>query len=79
MNEDPWFVSGFGFGAAKQPDFTSQERAGMVAWCLARGDEMSIKDVQNLAGLKPRGAQKLMVKLARVLPIRRVDGVWSSF
>lgn len=65
-------------GATKFPAFTSQERAAMVAWELANGKKMSTKDVQNLTELKPRAARELLTKLARVLPIRRMDGVWSS-
>lgn len=56
---------------------TSQERAAKVAWFLARGIHLTNGQVQDWTGLSRSGASRLMVKLARVLPIVKCEGTWS--
>ena len=62
----------------KAEDLTSQERAAVVAWELARGRKLSTKEIRKLTGLSVSGVSRLMTRLARVLPVWRDDGVWSS-
>ena len=57
---------------------TSQEKAAKIAWFLAKGEELSNERVRVLTGLSRSGASRLMTKLAHVLPIVKVEGVWST-
>lgn len=57
-------------------EYTSQERAMLVAWALCEGTKLTVKDVVYLTGLKPRSAKILLGKAERVLPIMKgVEGV----
>ena len=57
---------------------TSQERAAKVAWFLARGIHLTNGQICDWTGLSRSGAGRLMIKLARVLPIVKCEGVWSA-
>ena len=57
-------------------DLVITERAALVAWHLAQGEAMTTCDVAETVGLCRTAAYKLMTKLARVLPIVHLDGVW---
>ena len=58
-------------------ELTPQERAGLVAWHLARGRSLRTVEVARLVGLKERGARALLGRLSRILPIRQDDsGSW---
>jgi len=60
-------------------DFTSQERAALIAWHLAHGEAMRTTDIAELAEITWDGASKLMNRLSRVLPIYRDDsGFWQA-
>lgn len=58
-------------------DYTPQERAAIVAWHLARGDELTNWDIERLTGLSSRRVRELMCGLARVLPIHCAGGRWQ--
>jgi hypothetical protein len=59
-------------------DYTAQEKAALVTWHLAHGEELTTAEIALMAGLTFQGAWFLMIRLARVLPIYRNDaGVWA--
>ena len=59
-------------------EYTSQERAMLVAWALCEGTKLTVKDVVRLTGLKPRGAKILLGKAGRVLPVLKDDQGWGK-
>ena len=58
------------------PD-TPQERAAIVAWRLAIGEELTTLDVAYSTGLSIRRSQELLNELSRVVPIHCVAGLWQ--
>ena len=56
----------------------SQERAAKIAWFLARGIYLTNGQICAWTGLSRQGVAAMMTKLARVLPIVKVEGVWSA-
>ena len=59
-------------------EFTSQERAMLVAWALCSGSKVTVDNVIQLTGLKPRSARTLLVQAERVLPILKVGKGWRK-
>ena len=64
-------------------DLCPTERFGVIAWRLARGEQLTTADAARLTGLTRFGAWHLLDKLSRVLPLTQVrtsDGrlVWRS-
>jgi len=54
------------------------ERAGLVAYCLARGEALTIEQVRDMAGYqRNREARRLLQRLARVIPIYQQNGQWE--
>ncbi len=59
-------------------DWTPEERAGMIAWNMARGAEYTLAQVAAITGLTISGARQLLCKLSRPLPIcPDDDGIWK--
>lgn len=59
-----------------EPD-TPTERAAIVGWLLASGEELSTTAIGYQCKMSARGARKMMNRLSRVLPITsRGDGKW---
>lgn len=58
------------------PD-TPQERAAVIAWRLAIGEELTTLEVARCTGLGIRRAQMLLNELSRVVPIHCVEGYWQ--
>lgn len=58
-------------------ELTPQERAAIVAWFLARGEELTTRDIARYTGLSMRRAQSLINDLSRVLPIYFCVGRWQ--
>ena len=59
-------------------DYTAQERAALVVWCLAHGEGLQTRDIAKLTGLTRQGAWELMQHLSRVIPIYQDDtGTWA--
>lgn len=50
-------------------DMVVTERAGMIAFALGRGAQLSNHDIQAMTGLGPSGAWLMMGRLSRVLPL----------
>jgi DNA-binding CsgD family transcriptional regulator len=62
-----------------QSDLIVTERAGRVAWRLAKGAKMTTCEVAKREEIHIRSAYHLMNKLARVLPIRLDEyGYWAE-
>ena len=59
-------------------EYTSQERAMLVAWALCDGFKLTVKEVAFMTGLKPRGARLLLSQAGRVLPIVKDGGAWRK-
>jgi len=59
-------------------DLTPQERAALIAWRLARGEELTTRDVADCTGLTVRRARMLLNEISRVVPIHRVIGYWQN-
>ena len=57
---------------------TAQERAGKVAWLLARGARLRTREVARLVGLSERGARSMLNRLCRVMPISNCEGIWMA-
>ena len=61
------------------PEYVPQEKAGRIAWLLARGARLTVRQVAELTGLRRRAATDLLNTLSRVLPIYRGDdGRWTA-
>jgi hypothetical protein len=59
-------------------DYTAQEKAALVSWHLAHGEEMTTGEIASMTGLTWGGAWWLMARLSRVLPIYQNEkGVWA--
>lgn len=57
---------------------TPQERGAVVGWMLASGSGVTSSRVARAANLSPRGARKLLARIARVLPIHNPEnGRWE--
>lgn len=61
-----------------EEDLVITERAALVAWRLAHGDAMSTEDAARLVGVARSTAYEMLCKMARVLPIRRYNGLWEA-
>ena len=59
-------------------EFTSQERAMLLAWALRDGERLAVKDVAYLTGLKTRAARRLLVRAERVLPVFKDGSHWRK-
>ena len=59
-------------------EYTSQERAMLVAWELCEGTELTVKDVVRLTGLKRWAARRLLSRAARVLPVFKDGVAWRK-
>lgn len=59
-------------------DLTPQERAAIIAWWLARGEELTTHDVARYTGLSIRRAQELLNELSRVIPIYCLLERWQD-
>lgn len=57
-------------------EYTSQERAMLVAWALCEGSKLTVKDVARLTGLKNWSARRLLSLAARVLPVSKDGTAW---
>ena len=60
-------------------EMVASERAGFIAFYLARGYRLTNQDVQRLTGLNAAGAWLMMGKLSRVLPLTfsGYGGTWE--
>ena len=59
-----------------EPD-TITERAALVAWHLAHGEQLETVQVAAMTGLTRQGAWHLMQRLSRVLPIYQSGDAWQ--
>jgi len=64
--------------ACPEEDLVVTERAALVAWHLAHGEGMTIADIADMVGVHRSTARRMMMKLARVLPIIHEDGFWEA-
>ena len=66
----------------KADDLVSTERVGLIAWALAKGEQLTTRQIADKVGIGYAGAWILMQKLCRVLPITfdesLYEGVWYS-
>ena len=61
-----------------ETDYTAQERAALIAWHLAHGEELTTAEIALMTGMTWQGAWFLMIHLSHVLPIYRNDtGAWT--
>ena len=56
---------------------TVTERVGVVVMELANGEEMTTREVSELANMSTVGAWLLMSRLCRVLPLTFDRGKWK--
>jgi hypothetical protein len=61
----------------RRGEYTATERAGLLVWHLAHGEGIRALDAAVLTGLSVRGAQDMLCRLSRVVPIYRRNGVWQ--
>jgi len=59
-------------------EYTPQERAMVVAWALAEGEELTVDRVVRLTALKARAARRLLVRACRVLPVFKDGDFWRK-
>ncbi len=59
-------------------DMLPSERAGLLAWWLAQGEELTTAETAELLEVDRTAAWRLLTKLSRQLPIACVDGKWSK-
>jgi DNA-binding IclR family transcriptional regulator len=52
-------------------DMVAQERAAIVAFALASGEQLTTQQIAERVGLTYSGAWRLLQKLARVCPITK--------
>ena len=62
----------------REREFTSQERAMLVAWELSSGAELAVRDVMRLTGLRSRAARRLLSLACRVLPVFKEGRRWRK-
>jgi hypothetical protein len=61
-----------------EEDMVITERAALVAWRLAHGEAMTTADAAEMVGVCERSAQRMMCKIARILPIVQRNGHWEA-
>lgn len=61
-----------------EEDLVITERAALVAWRLAHGEAMTSEQVAEMVGVCECTAQRMMCKIARVLPIVQRNGFWEA-
>jgi len=57
-------------------DLVAQQRAGLTVMYLMLGRTVTINELADELGIKPRGARYLLEKLSGVLPIVRDGPFW---
>jgi hypothetical protein len=57
-------------------ELTPQQRAGILAWYLGRGDKLTVMKAAKLTGLTWHGARRLLCMLSMYLPICEEEGIW---
>lgn len=58
-------------------ELTPTERIGLVAYWLTRGEVMTAENVRDQTGYRRvEDAERLLNRLARVLPIYQEKGLW---
>lgn len=56
------------------------ERVALVVYHLLEGAELTTAEVQEMAGLKNwEGAERMLDKASRVVPITKFDSKWKRF
>ncbi len=71
-----------GDGAASQSNTnelpeTTTERVAVVVLCLADGGKLTTAEVAELAGVSWHGAELMLERASRVVPIVKAGGVWQ--
>lgn len=64
----------------RDDDFVPQERASLLTWKIARGEEFTTTEVAESFGLTYQGGRRLLHTISRVIPISvNSSGVWRRF
>ena len=59
-------------------DLVPQERAAIVAWAFARGEQLTTRQVARKLGVSYLSAWFMLQKLSRVLPVAFDQQEWGS-
>lgn len=58
---------------------TTTERVAYVAFQVALGAEFTTAEIAAKCGITPRGADKLMERASRVIPIVKMESRWTRY
>ena len=58
-------------------ELTTIERVAKLTWWFCQGDAMSAADAAKVAGVSPRQARRILMAMARVVPIYCNCGTWE--
>ena len=61
-------------------EYVPQERASLLTWKIARGEEFTTQEVADSFELTYQGARRMLHTISRVIPISaNSTGVWRRF
>lgn len=58
-------------------ELTSQQRAALVVWLLARGHSFTTMEIAHITGLGYRGAKHMMDNISSTLPLSCEQSRWK--
>ena len=59
-------------------DWTPTERISWTTWQIAHGEVLTTKQVAESTGISWHGAQKMLCRMSRRLPILQLNGGWQA-
>lgn len=60
-------------------EYTAQERAAMVTLKMALGEEATTAEIAEQFGMTWHGADKMMNRISRVIPLMKDGSRWKKF
>jgi hypothetical protein len=59
-------------------DLTPTERIFIVAYALAKGEQLTTRQIAKMTGITWQGARQMMDKGSRVVPVYRDGRLWRE-
>lgn len=60
-----------------QIEYTTTERVTVVVVKLLFGEQLTTAEIASLTGMSWHGANSLMLRISRVLPIVKINKIWT--
>jgi len=53
------------------------ERAALIVYLLSQGHKFRIAEIEQICGVKKRGAYAIMARISRTVPVYQDKGEWA--